>query len=455
MCPSATVPYLANGPSLRRLRGRAASRVCGSSVTIVCRNAGSAVSILTTSRVIILHAAIALPLGAAAFVDLPGRRHEYGTTWLAILVAGQVAAALLAIVTAGPFPRRLLALLSPLAALLAWLALGSAWWPANADGMPNVLAYLLFSCTVAAGGLAAARDGERVPRTIAAAMWAIDVVGLGIVAVSFAYRGFRVNGWLAHPRAIALVALVPLCWHLARWSRGHSWALVRAFAWIAAIVISLSRMATGAALVAVVTTLVLQARAQGRASWRRTGVLAAAVVLVPAAVATVEPFRERLLEQDRTPIWRRVAASALDSPLAGKGPGSSQSGPALRYWWSTPDRPRPATQPYEYGEYWAPHPHNEYLRVWHDLGLPGIALLLLAIGSWARVLYRASLADRTPTAAGELTIAGLLVLVVVAIAMLTDNPLVYPFVVAPAGVLVGAGLGASVRRPPARMPVVR
>jgi O-antigen ligase len=274
----------------------------------------------------------------------------------------------------------------------------------------------------------------------------VDVVGLLLVYACFTIYGFRVNSWLIHPRAVAMVALIPLCWHLARWSTGRSWALVPAALWFVAIFISLSRMATGAAITAVALTLILHARPRKGVVWHRAAILGALLAAAVLAIATVDPFRARLMKQDRTPLWRRVASSALESPVIGKGPGSSQAGPALRYWWSSSPNGQPSPSlHYEYWEYWAPHPHNEYLRVWHDLGVPGLVFFLLALGKWARTLFRAAFVGAGPmdTRAPELQRAGLLVLTALLIAMTTDNPLVYPFVIAPAAVLIGTGLGAA------------
>jgi O-antigen ligase len=167
------------------------------------------------------------------------------------------------------------------------------------------------------------------------------------------------------------------------------------------------------------------------------------------AVAGVSPMRDRLLEQDRTPIWRRVAVSASTAPVLGQGPGSSQIGPALRYWWQPPpDRLLPSARRYEWWQYWAPHPHNEYLRVLHDLGAVGAALFGGTLAAWMRTLYqgwrRASATGEWR--AGALELGGLLALVALLLVMMTDNPLVYPFVIAPVGVLIGTGLGAAAGR---------
>jgi O-antigen ligase len=392
---------------------------------------------------------LALPIIAAAFTDLPRLWRLGDWTALGILAVAQAIMFVLVLLTSRDFPRRLGSLLWPIPVLAAWLAIGSIWWPGNGDRLPNVLGYLLLGGSIAVGAVTAAQDRAQATKSIAAGMSVLDVLGLGLVAVSFASFGYRIHSWPMHPRAVALVALVPVCWHLARWSSGNWWAAIRATLWIAAIIITLSRMATAAALAAVILALVL------RVGTRRSRTLRHAVpflTLLAAgllAVAIIEPFRERLFKQDRTPIWERVASSALEAPVRGKGPGSSQAYPVLRYWWTTEAAgPLGQRQGFDVREYWTPHPHNEYLRIWHDLGAIGLSIVLLAFVSWARALHRASRRTAVTDSADapDLETAGLLMLATLMIVMLTDNPLVYPFVIVPVGILIGAGLGAAACR---------
>lgn len=389
--------------------------------------------------------AIVFPLVSGALIDLPALWRVGSVTWLGILVVAQALVAIGAIVAAHRNLAPHLALLWPMAALLAWCVASSAWWRPFPDALPNALAYLLFGTMVTAGALVAAQNARRAECAINSAIRLFDVVGIAIAALSFARFGFDIHSWPVHPRALALAALIPFCWHLAAWARGQSLAIIPAAAWLAAIVVSLSRMATGAAVAAILLTILLQRRGGGLLPRARPTILLLLVAGALTAVAAVPDFRERVVEkQDRTPIWRRVASSAQRAPFLGQGPGSSQRWGVLRYWWTRPPENPPAGIPrYRYSQYWVPHPHNEYLRVWHDLGIPGISLLLLALGSWLKALIRGTRDGGPGTPDRTLSLAGLLMLVVLLLTMLTDNPLVYPFIVAPAGVLIGAGLGSA------------
>ena len=214
-------------------------------------------------------------------------------------------------------------------------------------------------------------------------------------------------------------------------------------------------MATGTALVLVAATAVLHYRARPRAALPRLAVPVAGFAVVVIAALSAGPFHDRLFRNtvthapvvaavpgraaqgdaefndgDRPLFWAHVARSASESPIFGKGIGSSQA--VMNERWPS-----------------VGHPHNDYLRVWHDLGLVGFAALIASFVTWARALardWRQGTDDgeyaEAEGAPAQLELAGLLALVALVLPMVTDNALVYPFVVGPVGVLVGAGLGA-------------
>ena len=129
-------------------------------------------------------------------------------------------------------------------------------------------------------------------------------------------------------------------------------------------------------------------------------------------------------------MWSATITSALDSPIVGQGMGSSQQ---------LIERLFPRLG----------HPHNDYLRVWHDLGAVGVALLIAAMASWVRVLchdwYEA---ERVGTRCAIFELSAMLLLVGLMLVMVPDNALIYSFIMGPAGILIGCGLG--VRRMLAR-----
>ncbi|NJK53405.1 MAG: O-antigen ligase family protein [Leptolyngbyaceae cyanobacterium SU_3_3] len=138
----------------------------------------------------------------------------------------------------------------------------------------------------------------------------------------------------------------------------------------------------------------------------------------------------RVNTSGRETIWEAVQSSIDDSPLIGKGPGSVAV-------------PVNAVNKTANG-----HPHNDYLRLMHDYGYIGLGLWLCGYGSLLVATLRNWLwADRNDRSTAHIHLAALLALVGVALAMLTDNLVIYIFAMAPLGVLVGASIGAgSLRR---------
>jgi O-antigen ligase len=90
------------------------------------------------------------------------------------------------------------------------------------------------------------------------------------------------------------------------------------------------------------------------------------------------------------------------------------------------------------------HPHNEYLRIFHDFGLVG---LLLWLWGFSVLLGRTFLAwrraDRTRDPDAFVHLAAWLGLVSLALGMVTDNPLRHVHVLLPLGLTVGASVGMT------------
>jgi O-antigen ligase len=81
------------------------------------------------------------------------------------------------------------------------------------------------------------------------------------------------------------------------------------------------------------------------------------------------------------------------------------------------------------------HPHNDYLRLMHDFGGLGLVLWLLAYG--ALVIGTLRRARRRSSDDAAVHWGACLALLALAACMITDNVIVYPFVMAPLGMLVG------------------
>lgn len=285
----------------------------------------------------------------------------------------------------------------------------------TAEGVQNVAVYLTFALglAVVADSSSAGSEVRTVPM-----LRAVGLAATVIAAAAFA-AGIEVYGERAYAlAAIPILALtIPL--------RGGSFAArFGPYLILLAIGLSLSRTALFVGVALMVFRVV---RAQARDRWWRTAVIVAASIgALYYAVTSIPAIRDRFLVGDnasfggfslntsgRSLFWDRTWRSFLEHPWFGGGPGSAAELIAARFGTIT-------------------HPHNDWLRLLHDFGIVGAGLfacgyLTLLWGAWRR-------ARRT-----DLTIhwSAVIVLLGVAAAAITDNVLVYPFVMVPAAVIVG------------------
>jgi O-antigen ligase len=197
---------------------------------------------------------------------------------------------------------------------------------------------------------------------------------------------------------------------------------------VAAAFLSLSRTA---AIITVASLVFLAVRS--RSKYRvpvSVGLAASAGAGLWWAVTSYAPFRDRFLEGDqalsvggvnvntsgRSVLWELTWDSAMQAPLFGHGPGAANALLAGRF-------------------ITAAHPHNDYLRLFHDFGLVGAGLFIIGVllavkRTWAR----ARRAD------DQIHWVALIALLGITAAALTDNVIIYPFVMIPVGLLLGCSL---------------
>ena len=250
------------------------------------------------------------------------------------------------------------------------------------------------------------------------------------------------SGWLVGPRAVAMLAIVPIAWHLAGWCHDRPGASFRALAWILGVTASLSRTVTAVALVAAAIAFIAHAWMKPARLVRQAPILLGGAALLVLLVLTYESnFHERFFEgytnvevggvvistSGRSAIWPVVIESAMRHPILGGGLGTSQAALA------------------DFDANTVGHPHNDYLRVWHDGGIIGLGLVLLAFIRWLIVLRRQWVrAVRRSHPGPEVELAALITLVGIMLAALTDNGFVYAYVMGLAGLVIGAALGSRV-----------
>jgi O-antigen ligase len=371
----------------------------------------------------------------SGLVDLPRLFTLGPTTLLAPLTVAYAFSAWTLLVVRPIFIRPAILALWPFVALLVWCCATFLSYTPSVAGVQNVLVLSTavgFALLVSYECYLNPRFAELVRTTIVRAVWL--AAALYVVGRLSGVLGF---GELMGSRSFALFALLGVACHLGAWRHsGQPLGLWQAMLLTLLIGVSLSRTALLAALILFPLS---QLSVKDLRSWLRVGLMIAFIAILSyLAVTYIEPLNERFFEGDRayqaggvtintsgrTEIWEVVWDSYLTSPITGLGAGSAEETLAQR-------------DPTESG-----HPHNDYLRFLHDYGPLGLGLwclgflcLLWTTGRSGVGVSRRGEPDASVHLAALLSLAGL------ALAMITDNLIVYVFVMAPLGALVGASLG--------------
>lgn len=379
--------------------------------------AGERIPLVTTMAVAI-----------AALCDFPAYVGFGGVSGSAILTALVALFGIVSLPSLIAAPRGAVRPLLPFALLAIWSTFLAIVLGTSVGGFQTILIFWLF---VSVAMLTASYTGslglERLRRQLVMIGWIIGT-GYALILVS---GGLGASGFFGR-RSFALEALVLMAATVPYVINSSKWARNLPIFLAALMTASLSRTAivAGALLLTIRASLSHQGFRRNR--FLALGFLALAAVI--GAVLTIPFVRERftggdqafqvggivISSQGRDKIWAAVLQGALRSPLIGQGPGSVK----LQVASLIPGQAEP---------------HNDFLRVYFDAGLIGLALFLWAL--LALFTATAKRARRAPTqieAAPHLS--ALLALVVFVFGCLTDNPLVYPFVVAPLAVIVGISL---------------
>ncbi|HEY9857838.1 MAG TPA: O-antigen ligase family protein [Stenomitos sp.] len=370
----------------------------------------------------------------AALVDLPRRFNIGPLTGLATLTMLCVLLPILLGAADFRLLRTLPIEVTPLVVFLVWGFLSMSWNAPTIAGAQSLLVPAVFILLVSLAYHHTKHHAGFTERLLKLLAFA-SRLAVVLYALSVLVGGLESN-ILFSARSFALSSLLFLAWHLANWRYGVRTGLYWAFFTTATVGLSLSRTALATGLL-----FYPLARMSLKNRWGLLGVLLIGGLLafgLYQAIYFFEPLRARFLEGDtsmsiggiainatgRMTIWQAILTSFLESPLIGKGIGASEGVVAMA----------------------APGlglPHCDYLRLLHDLGLIGLGAWILGQGSLLVATCRAWIrADRQGTRLAPLHLTAFLGQLGVAFGMVTDNPLVYIFLMAPLGIIVGASLGA-------------
>jgi O-antigen ligase len=392
--------------------------------------------VVAARHVPLVSLAAAVVLLTSALVELPRDIKLGPGTGLAWLSIGFVVLALSLLLTSNVTNLKGLGWsVLPSVAFLAWALVSLLFNRPSSAGAQNLIVFATFVLLVLAGA-ASVRSVPSIVSSWGRLMKVASVVAMVLYCASIALSGFGGHAVLT-PRPFALFALVCLAWAIGTWryvdrTQGVIWAA----ALVLLIALSLSRAALGSA--AVILALGW-ANPRGFGSWVRTIAIVLGIALAALVVfAKFSAINARFTQGDvktvagtvsintsgRDKYWATTWDSFKTSPIVGHGAGSADElitevyGPQIG------------------------HPHNDYLRILNDYGIIGFVLwivgylgLIVRCGkSWMR------------SSGGEesrLHAAATLALIAVALTMITDNVVIYVFVMAPLGWLAGMSLGVE------------
>lgn len=301
----------------------------------------------------------------------------------------------------------------------------------SAEGLQNVAVYSSFVVAMAITRAQITPSGAT--QTARLMRWTAVVVSLVFLT------SFLAGSTLYGERAYALTGLIFIAVLIPHRPRKLAYRAAP-FLVAAVIALSLSRTATAIALVMLVFLSIRGKR--GFRLLRSTVFAALAAAAAYALITYYAPFRDRFIGGDnaasignvelntsgRSVLWNMTVRSAESNPLFGNGPGTATTLISSAFKNIS-------------------HPHNEYLRVFHDFGYTGVALFVLGLVILlARTFQRALRYDH------PIHWAAILGLLAVVSAAFTDNVIVYPFVMIPLGVLVGASAGLTHENAPTTRP---
>lgn len=297
----------------------------------------------------------------------------------------------------------------------------------SGTGLQNVGVYMIFVLAIT---FVASDQVGNYTSIVRWMRWA----GLGGGAL-YILQSFTWGGDTLEQRSVSMTLLVALALCIPPYPRPkqaagrHLVSLAQVVLALTALIMTLSRTAIAAALV-----LLLFLAIRARRTLRPLIVIGTSFVLVAATgllLALYPPLMERFSAGDnakvggvtmntsgRSELWALAWQSYNESLLWGHGPGSAGALIETRF--------------HIHG---VGHPHNDYIRILHDFGAIGATLfwggvVTLLIRLWTD-------AHRTDRPISWSAVLGVLAVMILAI---TDNVIVYQFVMLPVAVLCGLAL---------------
>ncbi len=326
----------------------------------------------------------------------------------------------------------------PLVVFWLWAAASLAWTPALREGVQNVLVIGTMLVTF----LLADAIGTTEPSFafwLEKQLFRSELLAVGVYSLSVLWFGVGTDEVFG-ARSFGLFALFGVAHSLSHWRYGNRAGLVYAMGITLLIGLSESRLSLGIAAVLFPLSQLPTHR------FFQTFKAFAVLCLVAACSYSVFLYSETLHVRfflgdaslrigdivingsGRAALWRVTIQSIEESPIFGKGAGSAE---ALIN-----------SQFPQLG-----HPHSDYLRITHDYGAIGAAIWAVAVLALLLALWRRwRFLDLRDSGRARLHLTALLSLLAFMLEMTVENALVYIYVTAPLGLIVGSAFGIRIAR---------
>ncbi len=326
----------------------------------------------------------------------------------------------------------------PLLTFLLWAGTSLLWTPAPLHGIQNILVVSTMLIMIWLAEATASADPSF-------AIWLEESVRYGVLLAVALYASSLVifgpgTSDVIGARSFGVFALFGVAHSLAKWRYGSRVGLLEALVLTLFIGLSQSRLALGIAVVLFPLAQLPAARV-GRLV-RMAGVMVMVSFASYWALIYFDSLRNRFLTGDlslkvgswainvsgRLSFWRVTMQSFEDAPIWGKGAGSAEG--LIESVFAE-----------------IQHAHSDYLRILHDYGCFGMVLWLISSATLLVSLWQAwRVTDQISNSAARVYLTAILSLIAFFLDMTVDNAMVYAFVVAPLGLIVGSafGLGGSI-----------
>ncbi|WP_457651196.1 O-antigen ligase family protein [Rhodocaloribacter sp.] len=380
---------------------------------------------------------VVLTLYLASLIDLPRKLDLGGVTGLAVITVFFAFMVWLLWLARPVVSRVLVKNTLPFMLLLLWGATSLVWVTPSLSSAQNFVVIFGFVGFIIICGREVRRTSEfysMFEKTFSGA----TVILIILYIVSFIKYGMGSKDLISSP-GVGLFCLLSLSGFAARWMYGSRFSLLWCIAILGVLVLTLARMPLAVGLGIMLLASILR-----KQKWQ----FAKSIILVSVAVGSMyfllmnfEPLHDKYFRGDnalevgdvainasgRVTMWRAVFKSIQEAPYLGKGIGSSK---------------------YALARIRSNHPHNDYLRLWHDLGALGLLLWFWGyFGSMWSIWKRWRLTSYFPEARseGQRHMAAFLAMLAIGMSMMTDNTIVYSYIMMPLGIMIGIAMGTDLR----------